>query len=74
MSGEPILHEIQKGDTYWELAKKSNGKYTSKDIETWNPGVNPNNLKVGSFINLSDPGSSCSSSSTTTQSKSLSAT
>lgn len=49
------LHKVAKGDTYWALAKKSGGKYSVADLEKWNPGVDHNNLKVGSYIITSDP-------------------
>jgi len=46
-------HTIAKGDTLWDLAKSKLGDATKyKAIIEANPGVNPNNLKVGDGLKL----------------------
>jgi len=54
-AGDPNKHKVEKNDTYYSLAKKSNGAYTVKDLMKWNPGVDVMNLKIGSEINIADP-------------------
>jgi hypothetical protein len=51
-AGDPQKHTVKKGDTYWDLAKNSNGAYSVDDLKRWNPGVNPTKLKVGQKLNL----------------------
>lgn len=48
-------HKVQKGDTYWKIAQNSKGKISVDDLKKWNAGVDPSKLKIGSFINVSDP-------------------
>ena len=46
-------HTIAKGDTLWDLAKSKLGDATKyKAIIEANPGVNPNNLKIGDGLKL----------------------
>jgi len=52
----PNKHTIEKGDTYYNLAKNSKGKYTVEDLKKWNPGVDHMKLKIGSEINIAEPG------------------
>ncbi len=54
-SGDENKHTIQKGDTYWNLAQHSNGKFTVSDLKKWNSSVDWTNLQIGSEINLSNP-------------------
>jgi len=51
----PSKYKIKKNDTFWDLAKASKGKYSVNDLKKWNAGVDPNKLKVGQVINVSDP-------------------
>ena len=55
LAGVPKQQTIQKGDTYWKLAKNSKGAYTVDDLKKWNKGVDPTKLKIGQKINVSDP-------------------
>jgi RHS repeat-associated protein len=50
-SGDP-KYTIKKGDTYWNLAKNSGGKYSVDDLKQWNPGTDWNKLQIGSQINM----------------------
>ncbi len=44
---------VQKGDTYWRIAATQLGNgHRWKEIESLNPGVNMNALKVGQSINI----------------------
>ena len=44
---------VQKGDTYWRIAATQLGNgHRWKEIESLNPGVNMNTLKVGQSINI----------------------
>ncbi|MBN1942965.1 MAG: LysM peptidoglycan-binding domain-containing protein [Phycisphaerae bacterium] len=44
---------VQKGDTYWKIATTQLGNgHRWKEIETLNPGVNMNALKVGQTIRI----------------------
>ncbi len=43
-----VMHVVQRGDTYWKLAKRYNT--TVEAIEAANPGVNPLNLQIGQTI------------------------
>lgn len=46
-------HTIAKGDTLWDLAKSKLGDATKyKAIIEANPGINPNNLKIGDGLKL----------------------
>jgi len=58
LEGVPKQKEVQKGDTFYDIAKNSDGAFTVNDLIKWNPGVNPKNLKIGSKINVSNPNSS----------------
>ncbi len=44
-------YTVQKGETYWKIATEMLGNGQRwKEIETLNPGVDRNNLKVGQVI------------------------
>lgn len=46
-------YTVQKGDTYWKVATKMLGNGQRwKEIETLNPGVDRNKLKVGQVIQI----------------------
>ena len=50
MKCQMTVHEIQKGDTLYKLAKQY--KTTVPLILLANPGVNPYNLRVGDKLNI----------------------
>ncbi|WP_375563409.1 LamG-like jellyroll fold domain-containing protein (plasmid) [Bernardetia sp. OM2101] len=50
-----LTKKIKSGDTFYNIAKNSNGKYTVSDLRNWNKDVNENDLKVGQRINIEDP-------------------
>jgi LysM repeat protein len=52
---DPTKHTIVEGDTYWDLAKNSNGLFTVEDLISWNSDIDWNNLKIGDQINKSPP-------------------
>ena len=46
-------YTVQKGETYWKIATKMLGNGQRwKEIETLNPGVDRNKLKVGQVIQI----------------------
>jgi 5'-nucleotidase len=52
---EPRIYVIEKGDSYWKIAKKIYGDgMRMKDIEDANPDVDPKKLQVGDEILLPD--------------------
>jgi LysM repeat protein len=55
LEGVPKQKKIEKGDTFYDIAKSSEGSITVSDLTKWNPGVDHKNLKIGSSINISDP-------------------
>ena len=50
MKCQMTVHEIQKGDTLYKLAKQY--KTTVPLILLANPGVNPYNLRAGDKLNI----------------------
>jgi RHS repeat-associated protein len=55
---EPKQHTIQKGDTYYGLANRTYGdddNITVDNLKKWNPGVDPDDLRIGQKINISEP-------------------
>jgi RHS repeat-associated protein len=48
-------YRIKKGDTFWDLARKSGGAYSVGDLKSWNPNVEPTKLRIGQIINIADP-------------------
>jgi GH25 family lysozyme M1 (1,4-beta-N-acetylmuramidase) len=47
-------HKIKSGDTLWEIAQSLKGVSVS-DLIRWNPGVNPQALRIGSKIYIEGP-------------------
>ena len=61
-------HTVQKGDTYWDLAKNSDGAYSVDDLKAWNSGVDAKKLQIGQSINIADPNNLNKSQSNSSQS------
>lgn len=50
---EPRIYTIQKGDSYWKIAKAVYGDpMRMKDIEAANPDIDPKKLQIGDEIIL----------------------
>jgi murein DD-endopeptidase MepM/ murein hydrolase activator NlpD len=47
---EPKVYTVQDGDTLWDIAIANN--MTPEELQTANPGFDPNRLKIGQQLNL----------------------
>lgn len=47
------FHKIEKGDTFYGIAKKYNS--TIEKLKKYNPNINPSDLKIGMQVNLVAP-------------------
>jgi murein DD-endopeptidase MepM/ murein hydrolase activator NlpD len=47
---EPKVYTVKDGDTMWDIAHSS--KMSTADLETANPGFDPDRLKIGQQLNL----------------------
>jgi LysM repeat protein len=51
----PVVHIVARGDTYDKIARRYN--VSTKDLERWNPKVNPKRLKPRTKITMQIPSS-----------------